>query len=186
MSERMEAEDVVEALDIYLEVLTASVLRFDGTINKYVGDEIVAIWNAPHHHNDHHMRAVRCGLDMVARREEINSRLRAKNLPAINYGIGINSGDVIVGQMGSPFRKQYDVIGDTVNTGARLCSAAGGGEVIIAEGVWKVVGNDVVVEETEPLRLKGKSQGLRTFLVLELGDGRKSVLAPDEDAVLVP
>jgi adenylate cyclase len=186
MSERMEPEDVVEALDIYLEVLTASVLKFDGTINKYIGDEIVAIWNAPHLHDDHHMRAVRCGLDMVACKDEINSRLRAKGLPAINYGIGINSGDAIVGQMGSPFRKQYDVIGDTVNTGARLCSAAGGSEVMIAQTVWEAVGNEVVVEETEPLRLKGKSQGLRTFLVLELGDGRKSVLEPREEAVLVP
>jgi adenylate cyclase len=186
MSERMEPEDVVKALDIYLEVLTASVLKFDGTINKYIGDEIVAIWNAPHQHDDHHMRAVRCGLDMVSCREEINSRLRAKNLPAINYGIGINSGDAIVGQMGSPFRKQYDVIGDTVNTGARLCSAAGGGEVMIAQAVWEAVSDEVIVEETEPLRLKGKSQGLRTFLVLELGDGRKSMLEANEEAVLVP
>jgi adenylate cyclase len=185
MSEHMEPEDVVDALDIYLEVLTAAVLRFDGTINKYIGDEIVAIWNAPHQHEDHHMRAVRCGLDMVACRDEINSRLRAKGLLAITYGVGINSGDAIVGQMGSPFRKQYDVIGDTVNTGARLCSAAGGGEVMIGQNVWEAIGDQVLVEETEPLRLKGKSHGLRTFLVLEIGDGRKALPESNEVSVLV-
>ena len=186
MSELMEPEDVVAALDIYLEVLTTAVLKLDGTINKYIGDEIVAVWNAPHQHHDHHMRAVRCGLDMVACRDEVNTRLRAKGLPAINYGVGINSGDAIVGQMGSPFRKQYDVIGDTVNTGARLCSAAGGSEVIIGQTVWEAIADEVVVEETEPLRLKGKSQGLRTFLVLEIGRGRKPVLEDSEAPVLVP
>jgi adenylate cyclase len=186
MSELMEPEDVVAALDIYLEVLTTAVLKFDGTINKYIGDEIVAVWNAPHQHHDHHLRAVRCGLDMVACRDEINTRLRARGLPAIKYGVGINSGDAIVGQMGSPFRKQYDVIGDTINTGARLCSAAGGSEVIIGQNVWEAIGDEVVVEETEPLRLKGKSQGLRTFLVLEIGDGRKPVLEASEAPVLVP
>jgi adenylate cyclase len=186
MSELMEPESVVAALDIYLEVLTASVLKFDGTINKYIGDEIVAVWNAPHHHGDHPMRAVRCGLDMVSCRDEINARLHAKGLPAINYGVGINSGDAIVGQMGSPFRKQYDVIGDTVNTGARLCSAAGGGEVIIGQNTWEALDDGVVVEETEPLRLKGKSQGLRTFLVLEIGDGRKPLPETNEEPVLVP
>lgn len=186
MSERMEPEEVVSALDIYLEVLTAAVLKLDGTINKYIGDEIVAIWNAPHQHEDHHMRAVRCGLDMVAHREEINTRLRAKGLPAINFGIGVNSGDAIVGQMGSPFRKQYDVIGDTVNTGARLCSAAGGGEVIIGQSIWEAIGHELIVEETEPLRLKGKSQGLRTFLVLEIGQSEQPHREANETAVLVP
>jgi adenylate cyclase len=176
MSERMQPEEVVAALDVYLELLTGSVLKFDGTINKYIGDEIVAIWNAPHHHPDHHMRAVRSALDMVARMDEMNASLRETGLPAIKYGIGVNSGEAIVGQMGSSFRKQYDVIGDTVNTGARLCSAAGGGEVIIGQNTWEAIGDELVVEETEPLRLKGKSQALRTFLVLDIAQAREPVL----------
>jgi adenylate cyclase len=186
MSELMDAEDVVSALDIYLEVLTASVLKFDGTINKYVGDEIVAVWNAPHVHDDHHLRAVRCGMDMVRSTDEINARLRAKNLPIIGFGVGINSGEVIVGEMGSPFRKQYDVIGDTVNTGARLCSAAGRSEVIISQSTWDNIADYVEVEETEPLRLKGKSQALRTFLVLDVHDTPNAPSRESESAVLVP
>ncbi|HEX6509321.1 MAG TPA: adenylate/guanylate cyclase domain-containing protein, partial [Chloroflexota bacterium] len=176
MSERMEPEDVVAALDVYLELLTGAVLKYDGTINKYIGDEIVAVWNIPHHHNDHEMRAVKSALDMIAHTDDMNAKLREKGLPAIKYGIGVNSGEAIVGQMGSSFRKQYDVIGDTVNTGARLCSAAGGGEVIIGQSTWEAIGNRLVVEETEPLRLKGKSQALRTFLVLDIQEMREPIL----------
>jgi adenylate cyclase len=175
MSEQMEPEDVVKALDIYLEELTESVQEFDGTIDKYVGDEIMAIWNAPSYQGDHALLAVKSGLDMVSRMDKINDQLRARGLPAIRYGIGINSGDAVVGQMGSSFRKQYDVIGDTVNTGARLCSAAGGGEIIVGESTWEMIGDRLVVEETEPLRLKGKSRAFRTFRVVSIRSESEAV-----------
>lgn len=168
MSERMEPEQVVSALDVYLQEVTTSVQEFQGTVNKYVGDELVAMWNAPAYNDDHALLAVRAGMDMVDRMDKINQDLVAKGLPMIRYGIGINTGDAVVGQMGSSFRKQYDVIGDAVNTGARLCSAAAGGEVIIGQETWELIGNWLEVEETEPLRLKGKSQPLRTFRVIQV------------------
>ena len=168
MSEKMEPEDVVKALDIYLEELTESVQHFDGTVDKYVGDELMAIWNAPRFQHDHPLLAVNSALDMVSRTDKINDQLRAIGLPSIRFGVGVNTGDAIVGEMGSSFRKQYDVIGDSVNTGARLCSAAGGGEIIIGESTWELIGDRLVVEETEPLRLKGKSKPFRTFKVLSL------------------
>lgn len=168
MSEAMEPEDVVRALDVYLEELTVSVQAYDGTVDKYVGDEVMAIWNAPSYQEDHALRAVLSGLDMMSRMDSINRQLRDKGLPAVKYGIGINSGDAVVGQMGSSFRKQYDVIGDTVNTAARLCSAAAGGEIIIGEETWEMIGDRLLVEETEPLALKGKSREFRTFRVLGL------------------
>jgi adenylate cyclase len=178
MSERMEPENVVSALDIYLEQLTSSVQRFGGTINKYVGDELVAIWNAPLDQPDHALRAVQSALDMVNRLEGINDQLRARELPAINYGIGVNSGDAVVGRMGSSFREQYDVIGDTVNTGARLCSAAAGGEIIIGESTCQAIGNRLIVEETERLRLKGKSAEIRTFRVLGMQPEEQTMPLP--------
>jgi adenylate cyclase len=137
-------------------------------INKYVGDEIIGVWNYLHikPQPDHAMLAVRAGLDMVARMDGMNERLRAADLPAVKYGIGINSGPAVVGQMGTRLRKQYDIIGDTVNTGARLCSAAGGGEIIIGQATWELIGNRLIVEETEPLKLKGKSEPLQTFSCL--------------------
>lgn len=114
------------------------------------------------------MLSVMCALDMISRMESINRQLRAMSRPAIAYGIGINSGDAVVGEMGSSFRVQYDVIGDTVNTGARLCSAAGRGEIIVGENTWQLLGDRLVVEETEPLKLKGKSRPFRTFRLIDV------------------
>jgi adenylate cyclase len=101
-----------------------------------------------------------------------------KELPSIKYGIGVNSGEAVVGRMGSSFREQYDVIGDTVNTGARLCSAAAGGEIIIGEATWRAIGDQLIVEETEQLRLKGKSAEFRTFRVLGLQTQEQRVPLP--------
>lgn len=168
MSEGMQPEDVLSCLDVYLEELTESVQDFDGTLDKYVGDELMALWNAPRDQTDHPLLAVRSALDMVARMEHINAQLQSRNLPHISYGIGVNTGEVVVGQMGSSMRKQYTVIGDAVNTGARLCGAAAGGEILIGEATWEAIGNRLTVEETEPLALKGKTRPLRTFRVLGL------------------
>jgi adenylate cyclase len=176
LSERMEPEDVLAMLDVYLKELTECVFQYDGTLAKYVGDELMAIWNAPRYLEDHPLRAAKSALAMVSRMESINEQLQARGLPAVAYGVGVNSGEAIVGQMGSPFRKQYDVIGDTVNTAARLCGAARGGEIIVGERCWQMIGNQLVVEETEPLKLKGKSQ-TRTFKVL--GVQREQDVVPD-------
>jgi adenylate cyclase len=166
MSEQMEPEQVLAALDVYLEELTQSVTKYDGLLDKYVGDEIMALWNAPRYQENHAMLAVMSALDMISRTERINEQLRAQGLPAIGYGIGVNTGEAVVGQMGSSIRKQYDVIGDAINTGARLCSAAGREEIIIGENTWELIGDRLVVEETEPLKLKGKSRPFRTFRVI--------------------
>lgn len=168
MSELMQPEDVISLLDIYLEELTASVQQCDGTVDKYVGDEIMAIWNAPRLQPDHPLLAVKSAMEMVNRMEKINREMRARNLPLIGFGIGVNTGEGIVGEMGSSFRKQYDVVGDCINTAARLCSAAGRGEIIIGQATWEQIGEWLEVEETEPLKLKGKSQPLRTFRVISI------------------
>ena len=128
----------------------------------------MGLWNAPRLQPDHAMLAVKSALDMINRLEKINAQLTAQALPNIRYGIGVNTGEGIVGEMGSTFRKQYDAIGDSVNTAARLCSAAGGGEIIISQNVWEILGDRLEVEETEPLTLKGKSERLRTFRVIAL------------------
>jgi adenylate cyclase len=170
MSEHMNPEDVVDTLDVYLEELTNAVQKTGGTLNKYVGDEIMAMWNTPLEQPDHAIRAVQCAMDMTARVDHINDQLRAKGQPSVAFGIGVNSGEAVVGQMGSTFRKQFDIIGDTVNTAARLCSAAGRMETIVGQGTWEVLRDRLTVEETEPLRLKGKSDTIRTFLVLGLAE----------------
>jgi adenylate cyclase len=170
MSEAMDPADVVRTIDVYLEELTRCVEAHDGMINKYVGDELIGMWNylGERSQPDHAMRAVRAALDMVAKMETVNERLAAMGLPSIRYGIGVNSGVAIVGEMGSSLRKQYDMIGDSVNTGARICSAAEGGQIIIGQHTWEQIGDRLIVEETARLHLKGKSYELRTFSVLGL------------------
>jgi class 3 adenylate cyclase len=171
-----------------------------------VGDELIAIWNAPIAQENHALRGVLCALDMVSRMGWINRQLLAKGLPAIGFGIGVNSGEAVVGQMGSTLRKQYDIIGDTVNTGARLCSAASKGEIIIGEDTFELTGEKkqidvgaweltqervtlgstvraldahrIILEETEPLKLKGKSAGFRTFRVLSVSKETGLVMEP--------
>lgn len=110
---------------------------------------------------------------MIGHTRSINAQLKAKGLPSIRFGIGANTGQAVVGSMGSSFRKQYGVVGDTINTGARLCSSAAGGEVVISEAVWALVGDRLVVEEIEHLNLKGKRQPIRTFRVRGLSVGAK-------------
>lgn len=130
-------------------------------------------WNAPRFQDDHSFLAVQAGLDMIGHTRSINAQLKAKGLPSIRFGIGANTGQAVVGSMGSSFRKQYGVVGDTINTGARLCSSAAGGEVVISEAVWALVGDRLVVEEIEHLNLKGKRQPIRTFRVRGLSVGAK-------------
>ncbi|HLJ68193.1 MAG TPA: adenylate/guanylate cyclase domain-containing protein [Chloroflexota bacterium] len=183
MSEHMAPERVVATLDVYLEQLSRCVDELNGAVDKYVGDELMALWNAlPYPQEDHALCAVRCALSMVVHAENINRELVTQGLPEIHYGIGVNSGDAVVGQMGSSVRATYTAIGDTVNTGARLCSAAGKNEILIGQATWEMIGPSLVTEETEPLLLKGKTDPLRTFRVLgireEAGQVPLAVPAP--------
>ncbi|MDQ2741040.1 MAG: adenylate/guanylate cyclase domain-containing protein [Chloroflexota bacterium] len=176
MSETLAPEDVLTVLDIYLEELTSAVHRFDGTLDKYVGDELMAIWNAPRLQSDHPLLAVLCALEMQGRGEHINRQLRALQLPAVHFGIGVNTGEAVVGHMGSSFRKQYDVVGDAVNIGARLCSVAGKGDIIISADTCEMTGDHLDFVEQDPLLVKGKAQPLRTFRVV--GESSKPTATP--------
>src|SRR6266581_7650867 len=124
MSEAMAAEDVLNVIQEYLDEMSALIFKWDGTIDKYVGDEIVALWNAPVAQPEHALFAIRCAYDMVAIAPSLQVKLAAKGLPPIAWGIGVNTGPAVVGNMGSKDRLQYTALGDTVNTAARFCSVA--------------------------------------------------------------
>ena len=157
MSETMQAEDVLAVTGEYLTDLTRLIFKWDGTVDKYVGDEIVAIWNAPHEQADHALLAVRCAYDIISHAPELQKRLLAMNLPPIRYGIGINTGPAVVGNMGSPMRRQYTALGDTVNTAARFCGAAGPFELLIGESTYEYCKDLIAVELAPGIQLKGKT-----------------------------
>jgi adenylate cyclase len=163
MSERTAPEEMVKTLNEYFEMMVDVLFAHGGTLDKYVGDEVIGLFGAPVSLPDAPLRAVRCGLEMQRALGEFN-RIRAANgQEPILVGIGINTGPVIAGAIGSSRTLQYTVIGDPVNLASRLCSVAKAGEVIISEYTMQQVYSDVLLEPREAVRVKGKSQALQIF-----------------------
>ena len=176
MSESMAAGDVTEVVQMYLDHLSGIIFTWDGTVDKYVGDEIMAFWNAPRAQADHALLAVRCAYDCVNRAAELQERLLAKGLPPIRWGIGINTGAAVVGNMGSRSRLQYTALGDTVNTAARFCSHAPAFQVLIGEMTYQMCKDYIAVDLVPGVQLKGKSA--ETFRIYEVTAIRQAPDAP--------
>ncbi len=176
MSEAMRAEDVLAVIQDYLEEMSALIFKWDGTIDKYVGDEVVAIWNAPVLQPNHALLALRCAYDLVHAAPTLLAKLAAKGLPPISWGIGINSGPAVVGNMGSKDRLQYTALGDTVNTAARFCSAAEGFTLIIGQPTLDSCAEYIAVDQVPGIQLKGKSA--ETFRVFRVSAIREDAGSP--------
>jgi len=172
MSEAMPAEDVLAVIQEYLEDMSALIFKWDGTIDKYVGDEIVAIWNAPVTQPDHALLTVRCAYDLINHAPVLQARLAAKGLPPISWGVGINTGAAVVGNMGSGRRLQYTALGDTVNTASRFCGAAEPFSVLIGQPTLDACADYIAVDQVAGLQLKGKSA--ETFRVFKLSEIRET------------
>jgi len=175
MSESMAAHDVTEVVQMYLDHLSEIIFRWDGTIDKYVGDEIMAFWNAPRLQDDHALLAVRCAYDCINRAPELQQQLLARGLPPIRWGIGINSGPAVVGNMGSRSRLQYTALGDTVNTAARFCSHAPPFQVLIGQETYDMCKDYIAVDLVPGVQLKGKSaERFRIYEVTAIRQGPDS------------
>jgi class 3 adenylate cyclase len=136
LSENLAPEKVVEMLNEYLATFTEIVFKYDGTVDKFLGDGIMAVFGAPIGHDDDIIRAVYCARDMQHAFDLLRQKWLSQGLPDLGLGIGINTGDAVVGNVGSARRLDYTAIGDTVNTAQRLQSVAETGQVIIGEGVY--------------------------------------------------
>ncbi len=176
MSETMRADDVLAVIQVYLEDMSKLILKWDGLIDKYVGDEIMALWNAPLPQPNHALLAVRCAYDLVNNAAAVQGKLAAKGLPPIGWGIGINTGPAVVGNMGSEDRLQYTALGDTVNTGARFCSAAPAFHVLVGWPTYEACSDYIAVDEMPGLQLKGKSA--ETFRILKVTAIREDKTSP--------
>jgi adenylate cyclase len=176
MSERMAAPDVTEVVQMYLDHLSGIIFTWDGTVDKYVGDEIVAFWNAPRQHENHALLAIRCAYDLINRAPELEQHLLAKGLPPVRWGIGINTGPAVVGMMGSRSRYQYTALGDTVNTAARFCAHAPGFHVLIGELTYELCKEYIAVDLVPGVQLKGKSA--ETFRIYQVTAIRETPSSP--------
>lgn len=170
ISEQMEPQDVVSLLNEYLEVMTRVVFKYDGTLDKYVGDEIMAIFGAPLNQTDHAYRACLTALEMMKELKQLNLRLQSQGKPQLNIGIGINTGKMVVGNIGSELKKDYTVIGDNVNLGARLegTNKEFGTNIIISEFTYQLIISQIKVRELGNVIVKGKQKPVRIYELVGL------------------
>ena len=168
MSEKKEPAEIVHMLNEYFEVMVDVLFRAQGTLDKYVGDEIMALFGAPVDMPDAPLSAVRCAIEMQRSLKEFNRTRTAEGLEAIKIGIGINTGRVITGAIGSSRTLQYTAIGDAVNTASRLCSVAKAGEIILSENTMRRVADHIDAVHLPAVKVKGKENELQIYNVLGL------------------
>ncbi len=173
MSENLTPEQVVDILNSYLELTTNSIFNNGGTLDKFIGDATMAVFNAPFDLDDYVFKAIKTALDIVAGGDAIESKFLEKYGRSVGFGVGVNCGPAVVGNIGCSFRMDYTAIGDTVNTAARLEANAKRGQVLISEQVYEKVKDRVIVEPIGAIPLKGKSKSVFVYSLTGLAEEEK-------------
>jgi adenylate cyclase len=183
LTENLKAEEVVEMLNDYFEQMVDAVFQYKGTLDKYIGDAIMAVFGSPLPLGDHEWMAVQTALDMRHRLIHFNLRRVAKQQPPIRIGIGINSDIVISGNIGSSKRMEFTAIGDGVNLSSRLESASKqyGTDIIISESTYRPCADRVWVRELDYIKVKGKDKPVKIYELL----GLQSDPIPTEKAQVI-
>ncbi len=167
LSEEREPAAVVELLNRYFELMIEVVFRFNGTVDKLVGDELMVLFGVPVAFEDDERRAVACAAAMHRALEDFNRERAALGEPPLAIGIGINRGPVISGNIGSTRQMDYTVIGDAVNLASRLVGHAGPGRTLISRGLYERLGGTVPCHRMENLRVKGKRDPVEVWEMLD-------------------
>ena len=165
LSEGMTPEEIAALLSDYFTEMVEIVFEYGGTLDKFIGDAMMALWGAPIAHEDDPDRALQAAIAMQRAVGTLNERWRAAGRPTLGVGIGINYGEVFAGNIGSHRRLEYTVIGDAVNIAARLCSRAEAGEVLVSEAFTDLVRNRGAVDfvPMAHIALKGKVHGVAVY-----------------------
>jgi adenylate cyclase len=161
LSEQLSPTEVVNMLNIYLGAMIEKVLANDGMVNKFAGDNIMAVWNAPQTQPRHSLLAVKAAWE--AQRTIIAMQKDNEALPKVQFGIGINTGVALAGNVGSSGRSEYTVIGDAVNLASRICSATPGGEVWLGPETFASIREQITADQLEPQAFKGKTEKVTVF-----------------------
>jgi adenylate cyclase len=168
MSEGANPAAVVDMMNEYFEQMVEIVFKYEGTLDKFMGDGIMALWGAPVVHPDDALRSVSCALEQMDVLARFNRRRVEDNLEPLAIGIGIHTGPLVAGYIGSSKALSYTVIGDVANTSARVCGIAAPGQILVSEATLAKLQNKVEVEELPPANLKGKEKPFRIFNVKRL------------------
>ena len=166
MSENMKPEEVVSTLNDYFTEMIDIVFKYNGTLDKIVGDELMIVYGAPIGAADDTKRALDTAIEMMVRLKSFNKKRKIKKLHPIEIGVGINHGPVISGNIGSREMMDYTVIGDTVNLAARLCSHSPPGNIIVSPSVFRKTSKFYQYEKLEPIEVKGKKKKIQIQKVL--------------------
>ncbi|MEK6672265.1 MAG: adenylate/guanylate cyclase domain-containing protein [Nitrospirota bacterium] len=164
-SETREPEEVIEALNEYFGIVTGHILEYGGYVDKFIGDAALAVFCVPIHHPDHAERALKAA---IAMQKDLQGSDMKKNWLLSRIGIGINSGVVVSGNLGSQIKMEYTVIGDSVNVASRINGLAGPGDIIISKSTYLLTKDLVSVNALPPQKVKGKSEPVEIFQVTGL------------------
>ncbi|MFA6455637.1 MAG: adenylate/guanylate cyclase domain-containing protein, partial [Bacteroidota bacterium] len=159
-------EEISGSLSEYFEAMTAIVFKYEGTVDKFIGDGLMVFYGAPEQQQDHAMRCVQAAIDMQRECRRIKSKWESEGRFPLQIRIGINSGKVIVGDLGSERRKEYTVIGSDVNLAQRLESNAPVGGILISEKTFRLLNDTVLTRLHEPIMVKGLSTPIAVHEVL--------------------
>lgn len=173
LSEELEPEQVVEMLNEYLTLTTEAIFANGGTLDKFIGDATMAVFNAPVDLPDYKAKAVQAALDIVHGTKKMNERIKKKIGREVELGVGVNCGMAVVGNIGCETRMDYTAIGDTVNTASRLEGKALGGQVVISETLRKHLEGRIVTEPLGAMELKGKAEPLQVYSVLGFAETKE-------------
>jgi adenylate cyclase len=165
LSERLEPEQVVQMLNAYFEIMVDVVLKYNGTINEFIGDALLVIFGAPQEMPDRAQRAVACAIEMQNAMAGVNTKNRALGLPELEMGIGLNETEVIVGNIGSSKRSKYAVVGSGVNLTSRIESYTVGGQILVSESVRREAGEVLRIDAQRDVFPKGSETALRIYEV---------------------
>lgn len=168
LSEGLEPEQVVAILNDYLEHTTKCIFNHGGTLDKFIGDATMAVFNAPFDREDYIYEAVATAWDIAKGATELGDRIEKKHGKRISFGVGVNCGPAVVGNIGCDFRMDYTAIGDTVNTAARLESNAGAGQILISEQVYEALKDRICANSIGAIPLKGKSANIEVYEVTSI------------------
>jgi adenylate cyclase len=166
LSETLNPDQLAKLLTEYFTEMVECVFRHGGTLDKFIGDAVMAQWGAPLGESDDVDRAMEAALDMMVALDQLNERWTAAGRDTLQIGIGLNYGEAFAGNIGSERRLEYTVIGDTVNTASRLCSNAGPGEILVSEEFRAALKTPPRLVAKPPMTLKGKSQPVPVFAVV--------------------
>ncbi|MBF0383122.1 MAG: response regulator [Magnetococcales bacterium] len=165
IGERLSPEEVISMLNMYLEIMTQIIFKYKGTIIEFLGDGILALFGAPVTRDDDAQRAVACALEMQQKMPEVNRKFKEHGYEEVTMGGGLNTGQVVAGNIGSDLRSKYGVVGNAINLAARIESFTVGGQILISENTLQACTAELQIDDQWSVRAKGLEKPIAVYQI---------------------